>query len=274
LKPLRSGLDTVDLRDLTDAARSGPSSEVRIVASADGCAIPRFDRVATEEPLEIRVRAAHETRRVAITMRTLGNDSELAAGFLFCEGVIGGYDALNGISYCIDPAIGAEQRYNIVNVTLAADELPAFTCSSATSRRRARAASAVSPVWKRCLRGIEAIETALRVGAGTITKPPGTVARSPRDLREDRRPTRRRTLRSGGGPRRAARGRRQAQRARQIDRLGTFGAAPAACRTHRHGQRTCELRTRSEGACRPGFRCSAPFPHRAALPSIWRARST
>jgi FdhD protein len=170
LKPLRSGLDTVDLRDLTEAARSGPSSEVRIVASAGGSAIRRFDRVATEEPLEIRVRTAGETRSVAITMRTPGNDFELAAGFLFCEGVIGGYDALTGISYCIDPAIDAEQRYNIVNVTLAADELPALD----TLERHFTTTSACGICGKSSLealrlRGIEPIETALRVGAGTIT---------------------------------------------------------------------------------------------------------
>src|SRR5947209_19453559 len=42
------------------------------------------DLVAVEEPLEIRVSG----RNVAITMRTPGNDSELAAGFLRSEGVL------------------------------------------------------------------------------------------------------------------------------------------------------------------------------------------
>jgi FdhD protein len=51
----------------------------------------RSDVVATEEPLEIRLRwgGAH-TRTVAVTMRTPGADRELAAGFLFAEGVIAG----------------------------------------------------------------------------------------------------------------------------------------------------------------------------------------
>jgi FdhD protein len=173
LKLLRSGLDTVDFLDLADAARSGPSAEVRIVACVDGAAIPRFDRVATEEPLEIRVRAGGETRSVAITMRTPGNDFELAAGFLFCEGVLPGCDALTGISYCIDPAIDAEQRYNIVNVTLGADELPAldtlerhFTTTSACGVCGKSSLEALS------LRGIETIETELRVAPATITSLP------------------------------------------------------------------------------------------------------
>ncbi len=42
------------------------------------------DELATEEPLEIQV----ETRPVVVTMRTPGNDAELAAGFLLTEGLI------------------------------------------------------------------------------------------------------------------------------------------------------------------------------------------
>jgi FdhD protein len=44
------------------------------------------DEVAVEEPLEIRV----DGRPLAVTMRTPGNDEELALGFLFGEGLIDG----------------------------------------------------------------------------------------------------------------------------------------------------------------------------------------
>jgi FdhD protein len=44
------------------------------------------DRVAVEEPLEIRVRG----RALAVTMRTPGHDEELAAGFLHGEGLLAG----------------------------------------------------------------------------------------------------------------------------------------------------------------------------------------
>lgn len=44
------------------------------------------DQLATEEPLEIRLVSPQRT--VAVTMRTPGADFELAAGFLYGEGVI------------------------------------------------------------------------------------------------------------------------------------------------------------------------------------------
>jgi FdhD protein len=59
-------------------------------------------------------------------MRTPGNDFELAAGFLLSEGVIRGRHDIAGISYCIDPAVDARQRYNIVNVQLAAESAPSL----------------------------------------------------------------------------------------------------------------------------------------------------
>ena len=104
--------------------RPGPSVEKRIVAFDGDRIAPRFDRLATEEPLEIRVRAGGETKTVAITMRTPGNDFELAAGFLFAEGLLASYESLLGISFCVDRDVDVEQRYNIVNVDLAAKTLP------------------------------------------------------------------------------------------------------------------------------------------------------
>src|ERR687889_735292 len=48
----------------------------------------------------------------------VGPDFELAAGFLYGEGIISSPDDILKISYCVDPEIDAEQQYNIVNVEL------------------------------------------------------------------------------------------------------------------------------------------------------------
>jgi FdhD protein len=106
------------------AARPGSSVETAITAVDAGGAAARFDRLATEEPMEIRLRAGEASRTVAITMRTPGHDFELAAGFLYNEGVIASAHDMRGITYCLDGEVEREQQYNIINVDLAAPVLP------------------------------------------------------------------------------------------------------------------------------------------------------
>ena len=101
------------------AERPGLTTPARVLVLDAGQHRDVVDDLATEEPLEIRLSAAGKTQSVAITMRTPGHDFELAAGFLFSEGIVKRRDEIAGISYCVDPAIDAEQRYNIVTVELA-----------------------------------------------------------------------------------------------------------------------------------------------------------
>jgi FdhD protein len=82
------------------------------------------DTLATEEPLEIRLLAGDARRTVAVTMRTPGADFELAAGFLYGEGVIASRDEIETIRYCVDAELDAAQQYNIVNVALRRETLP------------------------------------------------------------------------------------------------------------------------------------------------------
>jgi FdhD protein len=104
--------------------RPGSKTRTRILAIADGDRRARSDYLATEEPLEIRLVVGSATATVAVTMRTPGADFELAAGFLYGEGVIAGRGDIGRISYCTDPQVDAEQQYNIVNVGLTAEALP------------------------------------------------------------------------------------------------------------------------------------------------------
>lgn len=82
----------------------------------------RGDVLATEEPLEIRLAIDGHRHQVAVTMRTPGADFELATGFLFGEGVLKRREQLRRITYCIDPDLDDDQRWNIVNVEFASGE--------------------------------------------------------------------------------------------------------------------------------------------------------
>ena len=77
----------------------------RVTEFRDGGSQDHEDRVATEEPLEIRVAAPHSpAQRVAVTMRTPGHDFELAAGWLVHERVTTP-DAVRVVSYCTDESL-------------------------------------------------------------------------------------------------------------------------------------------------------------------------
>jgi FdhD protein len=88
----------------------------RVLAVRRGSRRERPDTLATEEPLEIRAGGPdQEAVPVAVTMRTPGHDFELAAGFLFTEGLIRPQDVAS-VAYCELP--DREQRYNVVTVRL------------------------------------------------------------------------------------------------------------------------------------------------------------
>lgn len=104
---------------MSESLRPGVTSRVAVLSARDGRTREVVDDVATEEPLQIRLVLHCQTQNVAVTMRTPGNDFELAAGFLFSEGIIESREAIQTISYCIDPHVDPAQQYNIVNVALA-----------------------------------------------------------------------------------------------------------------------------------------------------------
>lgn len=76
---------------------------------SDGNVSQLDDRVAVEEPLEIRI----GDQPLAVTMRTPGHDRDLAAGFCLTEGIIEDPDELVSVEPCIEADYG-----NIVVVTL------------------------------------------------------------------------------------------------------------------------------------------------------------
>ena len=99
--------------------RDAPSGDLlahsfRTVSAWRSGADPREstgDEVAVEEPLEIRISG----ESIAVTMRTPGEDLDLAVGFLFAEGLIHSAADLGAVAHCGRP--DDEGYGNLVEVT-------------------------------------------------------------------------------------------------------------------------------------------------------------
>jgi FdhD protein len=102
------------------------------VRAADARARDR-DLVVAEEPLEIRIGG----ESLIVTMRTPGDDLDLAAGLLFTEGVITSMDDVAALAHGDAKATGRD-RENIVDVTPA----QGHTLEAGAARRVLRATAA------------------------------------------------------------------------------------------------------------------------------------
>lgn len=107
-----------------------PTSRVQVTVIAtesDPDVRRRPDRIVTEEPMEIRLHGPGEVARaVAVTMRTPGNDFELAVGFCAAEGLLHGARDVESVEYCVGPS--GTQEFNVVTVArrhVVGDSLPA-----------------------------------------------------------------------------------------------------------------------------------------------------
>lgn len=101
---------------MTDDARPAAAQKTLVRRfRREGTARPRSEVLATEEPFEIRLNAEGQEFKATITMRTPGNDFELAVGFLYAESVLSGKADLSAVRYCQPQK---EQQYNVVTVDL------------------------------------------------------------------------------------------------------------------------------------------------------------
>src|SRR5881296_4663607 len=103
--------------------RPGPTTRAKVWKIRSDLAMEETDVIAAEEPMEIRVETGEKedrtTTSLSVTMRTPGNDFELAAGFLLTEGIVARKRNIVRIEYCTDPGIA--QEYNIVSAVLRPD---------------------------------------------------------------------------------------------------------------------------------------------------------
>jgi FdhD protein len=98
------------------------NSTIRAAVSRhrDGQVADLEDWITVEEPLAIKVHYEGNGRPVAkslsVTMRTPGDDFELAAGWLYSEGLVSNRDDIERIEYCTDAR--KQERGNVVSVYL------------------------------------------------------------------------------------------------------------------------------------------------------------
>src|SRR3954447_1176718 len=93
---------------------AGVTAKRRVLRIEDGGKHVAFDTITAEEPLEIRI----DGSALAVTMRTPGNDFELAAGFLLTEGVVEAAEQIRTLRYCVGE--DETQEFNVLNADLAA----------------------------------------------------------------------------------------------------------------------------------------------------------
>jgi FdhD protein len=86
----------------------------------DGIATRKDDFLAAEEPLEIRI----GKNPLSVTMRTPGHDVELAAGFLFTEGLVQRREQIVALESVTGDNDG--KRGNVVRAELSSEALPDF----------------------------------------------------------------------------------------------------------------------------------------------------
>lgn len=151
-----------------DGARSRPDTGERGAPRLSR----REDTVVVEEPLEIRLGG----RPLTVTMRTPGDDFDLAAGFLVGEGVVRRAEDLRSILHCASD--GEENTYNVLDVTLA----PGVPLPTATLERNFYTTSSCGLCGKASIDAVRTV-SAYDVAADELRVDPEVLAGLPEAMR-------------------------------------------------------------------------------------------
>ena len=147
--------------------------EVQIRRLTGGVAEVADDRVAVEEPLEVRVNGAP----FAVIMRTPGHDITLACGFLLAEDVVRQVDEVAAVELCDD--VEVEARGNVLNVTVTGEA--AVRVAARLGERRQVITTAACGLCGR--RTIASLRTRVASVGGAWTVPAAVVSALPVALR-------------------------------------------------------------------------------------------
>ncbi|AKH94455.1 formate dehydrogenase accessory sulfurtransferase FdhD [Elizabethkingia anophelis] len=105
---------------------SNSVKKTEIIKVKDNHSFSYTDDIAVEEPLEIRVsygpKQQKQGKNISVTMRTPGQDEELAAGFLFTEGIISGDQQISTVAH--HQAECSRNQENIIIVEMIDDFVP------------------------------------------------------------------------------------------------------------------------------------------------------
>jgi FdhD protein len=125
------------------------------------------DLLAAEEPLEIRLtEGGAPAERFVVTMRTPGDDEDLAVGLLFGEGVIRSIDEVVSVERPSDPRIDPELCRNVAVVTLTKDPARA----ARTPRRATVMGSACGVCGRTTIEEVVGLAARCREGAMSAAK--------------------------------------------------------------------------------------------------------
>jgi FdhD protein len=141
---------------------------------ASGSATRRPDTLAAEEPLEIRVNG----EPLAVTMRTPGDDVDLAHGFLLTEGIVRTADDITTARFCDGTDDAGANTYNVLDLALAEGVPP----PAAATERRFYTTSSCGVCGKASIEAVRTI-TAYPIEPGLSTVNPQVLKDLPAGLR-------------------------------------------------------------------------------------------
>ncbi len=98
----------------------GSIKRLQVIKLSEAESTAALDALAIEEPLEIRLEyglhGERKAQNISVTMLTPGHDAELAAGFLFTEGIIKSKEDVSSVEHCFIAC--AENMENVIQVSL------------------------------------------------------------------------------------------------------------------------------------------------------------